>query len=95
MNNWEHQEEAIKRFKDKEYFGLLFDCGTGKTRTAIKIAEEKGLPVLVITPKAVMKEWVSALESHCAKEYDCFVYSAEKKGTKKYKDEFKRFINGA
>lgn len=38
---WKHQEEAIRRAKDLNYFGLFFEVGTGKTRTIIEILEDK------------------------------------------------------
>jgi AAA+ superfamily predicted ATPase len=45
---WSYQEYAVNKYKDREYFGLLFPTGTGKTRTAIAIAEEKDMPVLIM-----------------------------------------------
>lgn len=38
---WTFQKYAIEKFKDKSFFGLLFDMGLGKTLTATRIAEEK------------------------------------------------------
>ena len=38
---FKHQELAEERYKDAEYFGLLWDCGTGKTFGSFSIAELK------------------------------------------------------
>lgn len=61
MKDWIHQEKATKRFSPAKFFGLLFDCGTGKTRTAIRIALNKQLPTLVIAPKNLCKQWKDAI----------------------------------
>lgn len=50
---WRHQEYAVQKYKDRDFFGLLFDMGTGKSLTAIRIAEEKEKPVLIIVPNAI------------------------------------------
>ena len=60
-NLWKHQEFALKKYRDRQFFGLLFACGLGKTRTAIAIAEEKEMPVLVIAPAVLCKERLFAV----------------------------------
>ena len=57
MKLWKHQEYSIRKFKDRPFFGLLFDMGLGKTLTATRIAEEKDKPVLIIAPNALCKQW--------------------------------------
>lgn len=63
MNNpYKHQEVALERYRDKAEIPLFFDPGTGKTRTALLIAEAKfkaGVidAVLVIAPNGVHKQW--------------------------------------
>ena len=93
MKSWRHQDIAIERFKDKERIGLLFDCGKGKTRTAIKIAEEKDMPVLVICPKALTVQWADAIHEHGEVESDIFVFSNAKKNTKKFQEDLDAFLN--
>ena len=90
--NWVHQELAVERFKNKEYFGLLFDCGTGKTRTAIKIAEEKDMPVLVIAPKNLTGQWADAIREHGEKEADILIVEASKRNTQKFKARLDEFL---
>ena len=92
LSNWVHQEIALARFKTKDFFGLLFDCGTGKTRTAIQIAEEKDMPVLVIAPNNLLTVWEDALKEHSIKETDYFLYNSKKKNTKKFKEQFAQFL---
>lgn len=92
LSNWVHQEIALSRFKTKDFFGLLFDCGTGKTRTAIQIAEEKDMPVLVIAPNNLLTVWEDALKEHSTKETDYFLYNSKKKNTKKFKEQFAQFL---
>lgn len=65
---WKHQENAIARFKEEEIVGLLFDCGTGKTRTAIGIIDEKIKKgdidsVVLIVPKILMRQWEEELKN--------------------------------
>ena len=63
MNNpYKHQEIALERYRDKAEIPLFFDPGTGKTRTALLIAEAKFVKgeidaVLVIAPNGVHKQW--------------------------------------
>lgn len=47
---WNHQKYAVEKYKDRPFFGLLFDMGLGKTLTAIKIAEEKIDQFLLLLP---------------------------------------------
>ncbi len=61
---WSHQKEAIRRAKARNYFGLFFDPGTGKTRTALEILLEKYtkrnrqvLPTLILCPPVVIQNW--------------------------------------
>jgi N12 class adenine-specific DNA methylase len=63
MDLWKHQKDAIAAAKNKDSFGLLFDAGTGKTRTAIEIylakvrLEGRALRTLILCPQVVMQNW--------------------------------------
>lgn len=63
MNNpYRHQEIALERYRNAKEIPLFFDPGTGKTRTALLIAEAKFNAgqidaVLVIAPNGVHKQW--------------------------------------
>ncbi len=60
---WAHQKEAIEKFKDKPWAGLMFDPGTGKTRSAIELlrykysGEGKVLSTLILCPPVVIENW--------------------------------------
>lgn len=92
IKDWIHQDLAIERFSEKEIMGLLFDCGTGKTRTAIKIAENKEMPVIIIAPKSLCYQWKDAIEEHGEKDSDVFVFDNSKKNTKKFKKALDEFM---
>jgi SNF2 family DNA or RNA helicase len=60
---WAHQEEAIRRAKFHNNFALFFEAGTGKTRTALHILEDKYLKyggvqkTLIFAPPVVLSNW--------------------------------------
>lgn len=85
---WKHQQYALDKYKDREYFGLLFPTGTGKTSTAIAIAEAKDMPVLIIAPNALCKQWEEELhkKDNCNKDWEVLVCTSKTKNTKKFKD---------
>lgn len=86
---WKHQQYALDKYKDRKFFGLLFPTGTGKTKTAIAIAEEKDKPVLIIAPNALCKQWERELHNadNCNKEWDVVVCTSKTKNTKKFKEQ--------
>lgn len=87
MKLWKHQEYAINKYKDRRFFGLLFDCGLGKTITTIKIAEEKDLPVLIIAPNVLCNQWAEEIEDKGEKDWDVLVCTSKTKNTKKFKEK--------
>lgn len=92
---WKHQAYAINKYKDRPYFGLLFDMGTGKTLTATRIAEEKERPVLIIAPNALCNQWKEELldkseERITTKDWEVVVYSSKTKNTKRFKSDFEK-----
>lgn len=60
---WAHQKYAIDKYKNRPFFGLIFDTGMGKTLTGALIAEEKEKPVLIIAPNALCKQWEKELKN--------------------------------
>ena len=84
---WKHQQYALDMYKDKDFFGLLFPCGTGKTNTAIAIAEAKDIPVLVIAPNALCEQWAESLadKEQTDKNWEVVVCTSKTKNTKKFK----------
>ena len=90
MKLWNHQKYAIEKFKNRPYFGLLFDCGLGKTVTAIKIAEAKERPVLIIAPNVLCKQWAEEIEDKKEKDWNTVVCTSKTKNTKRFKEAFAR-----
>lgn len=88
MKLWKHQQYALDKYKDREFFGLLFPCGTGKSLTAIKIAEAKDRPVLIIAPNALCKQWAEEIEDKKEKDWEVVVCTSKTKKTKRFKKAF-------
>ena len=90
---WAHQKYAIDKYKDRPYFGLIFDMGLGKTLTATRIAEVKDKPVLIIAPNALCQQWASELtnkgeERITEKDWEVVVCTSKTKNTKRFKEAF-------
>lgn len=94
MELWKHQKLALERYAGADGFGLLFDCGLGKTATAARIAEAKGLPVLVIAPDSLCRQWTEELTNKdgehriTTEDWDVLVCSSSTRHTKKFKAAF-------
>ena len=92
---WKHQKYAYDKYKDREYFGLLFPTGTGKTLTASRIAEAKDMPVLIIAPNALCKQWADELTDKSEdriteKDWEVVVCTSKTKNTKKFKEALEK-----
>jgi superfamily II DNA or RNA helicase len=93
---WKHQQYAFDKYKNREFFGLLFPTGTGKTLTACRIAEAKDRPVLIIAPNALCKQWADELtnkdeESRISeKDWNVLVCTSKTKNTKKFKEALEK-----
>lgn len=83
---WNHQKYAIDKYKGRKFFGLLFDMGLGKTLTAIKLAEEKERPVLIIAPNALCQQWKEEIDKYKEKDWHVLVCTSKNKNTKKFKE---------
>ncbi len=63
MELWDHQKVAIAKARGKRGFSLFFSMGTGKTRTAIEILQERYqehralFRTLVLCPPIVIENW--------------------------------------
>lgn len=95
---WRHQSYALNKFKDRDFFGLLFPCGTGKTATATRIAEEKEKPVLIIAPNALCQQWADELLNKdedtriTTKDWEVAVCTSKTKKTKKFRRSLDRLL---
>lgn len=85
---WNHQKYAIDKYKGKKFFGLLFDMGLGKTLTAIKLAEEKERPVLIIAPNALCQQWKDEIDKNKEKDWNVLICTSKTRHTKKFKEAF-------
>jgi SNF2 family DNA or RNA helicase len=88
---WKHQQYAVEKYKDRPYFGLLFDMGLGKTLTVTRIAEEKDKPVLIIAPNALCSQWEKELTDKgedriTEKDWEVVLCTSRTKHTKKFKE---------
>lgn len=60
---WKHQVKAIAEAKDRDFYGLWADPGTGKSRTVLEIVRNKYaenmqiLPTLIFCPSVVVPNW--------------------------------------
>jgi len=93
---WKHQVCAIEAYSSSPFFGLLFDMGCGKSLTAARIAENKNLPVLIIAPNALCKQWAEELtdkspERITEKDWNVLVCTSQNKNTKKFKQALDEF----
>ena len=95
---YEHQMDAFEMCKDLDYFALFMDMGTGKTKTAIDIANYKFLDrqinaVLIIAPNNVHTQWINEqLPEHSGLSYMKFVWQSNKVKTIYYKNAIENFI---
>lgn len=83
---WNHQKYAIDKYKGKKFFGLLFDMGLGKTLTAIKLAEEKERPVLIIAPNALCQQWKDEIDKYKEKDWNVLICTSKTRHNKKFKE---------
>ena len=69
---WEHQKEAIEMaMQYPGGIGIFHDMGTGKTFTAIEIANRMGaLRVLVLCPKSVIDVWPMEFAKHSRRFFE-------------------------
>ena len=61
---------------------------THNTLTAIKIAEAKDRPVLIIAPNALCKQWAEEIEDKKEKDWEVVVCTSKTKKTKRFKKAF-------
>ena len=92
---WKHQKYSIDKYKDRPYFGLIFDMGLGKTLTATRIAEAKEKPVLIIAPNALCQQWADEItktdeDRITQKEWKVVLCTSKTRHTKKFKEDFER-----
>lgn len=96
---YQHQLDAFEKFKDRPYFALFMDMGTGKTKIAIDIAAykyEKGLidAVLVIAPNHVHTQWAKEeFPKHCSVPYQMEIWVNGEMNKKWYNARVETFLS--
>ena len=72
-----HQQSVFDASRDKEYFALLMEMGTGKTKVSIdtcayNYAQGKIDAMLVIAPNGVTRMWVTnEIPAHMPEYTNC------------------------
>lgn len=94
---YDHQREVFELTRDREYYGLFWEQGTGKTKPIIDTAAwlyEKGAidTLLVIAPNGVHRNWtVKEIQAHLPdrvmRHTTAFTYHSSKARTKRAKKE--------
>lgn len=85
-----HQKEVFDLYKDRNFYALFMEMGTGKSKVAIDIAgylfaEGKIGAVLLIAPNGVHYQWHSEqLPEHSPVPYKSFVWDSKKFNTRHY-----------
>lgn len=85
---WKHQQYALEKYSKRKFFGLLFNMGLGKTLTAIRIAEEKDKPVLIIAPNALCEQWAEEIKDKGEKDWEVVVCTSKTKNRQYFKKAF-------
>lgn len=94
MADYKWQEKALARYAKRKIVPIIAACGTGKTRALIKLALAKMLPVIIITPKNIIRDWVKELHEIAGDKIDIWVYDSAKvaKLGNAYYDEFSDWL---
>jgi len=84
MKDFKHQSLIFDRARDQPYYALFMEQGTGKTRVAIKLAEnhfklDRIQAVLVLTTKGLVRNWSDVeLPAHSSMFYRSDVWPNKK-----------------
>ena len=78
---YEHQRKLIEQNPSK--IGIFFDCGAGKTLTAIRLAEKNVSNCLIICPKGLKDNWLDEIKKFSNGKVNFAIYS---------KEEFKKYL---
>lgn len=94
MGDYSWQVKAVARHTDDRISAIVAACGTGKTRTGIRLAVAKfvrrHLPVIVIAPKNLVKQWRDDIHDIAGKDEKVWIYDSgeARKHPEKYEAEF-------
>lgn len=74
MADYSWQLKCVARFAKTNIAAIIAACGTGKTRAGINLAREKRLPVLVIVPKRLTRQWKDEILKIVSPDEDIWIY---------------------
>jgi superfamily II DNA or RNA helicase len=94
MADYKWQTDAVASFKDEKIAAVIAACGTGKTRVGIKLALAKMLPVVVIVPKNISRQWRDDILEVAGADQKVWLYdaSAERRNPAKYFASFVEWL---
>jgi hypothetical protein len=94
MGDYKWQTNVVARFTRETISAIIAACGTGKTRAGIKLALAKMLPVIVIVPKNITRQWRDEILEVAGKEQKIWLYDAptEHRNPEKYYKEFVEWL---
>lgn len=98
MGDYTWQTKAVARHTDDRISAIVAACGTGKTRTGIKLAVAKfmrrHLPVIVIAPKNLMKQWRDDILEIAGPDEKIWLYYSdeERKDPVRYAERFNAWL---
>ena len=90
MANYAWQDKAVNRFSPKKIAAIVAACGTGKTRAGVLMGLRKMLPVIIIVPKNITRQWRDNILEIAGPDQKVWVYDAvaEHKDPDAYKKAF-------
>jgi superfamily II DNA or RNA helicase len=74
MADYKWQTQVVPRFIREVISGIVAACGTGKTRAGIRLAIAKRLPVIVIAPKNICRQWRDSILEVAGPDQKIWVY---------------------
>ena len=95
---YEHQKIALRDLWDREYLGVFWEMGTGKSKLVIdhmgKLYKEKKIDtVLIFAPKGVYDNWVGQeLPTHLPDDINQRLVRWQPNLTEKFKDEMRHIV---
>lgn len=94
MGDYNWQKKAVERFTPAKISAIVADCGTGKTRTYIKLALAKNLPTIIIAPKNICKQIESDIHEIAGPGQQVWRYeqTVETKNRELYLDDFEAWL---
>lgn len=94
MGDYAWQVKAVVRFVKEAISAVVAACGTGKTRAAIKIAIKKALPVIVIVPGNLTKQWRDDILEIAGPDESVWIYNTveDHKNPEKYRARFLEWV---